>query len=88
MATAGRRSRAPLPADALAPYARAHDRIVRDGDRLTELVLWLAAHPRLARRAVASLAHRPEVLQHLLKVQAGAPLASVPLLDWARLVLP
>jgi flavin-dependent dehydrogenase len=88
MATAGRGSRAPLPADALASYARAHDRIVRDGDRLTELVLWLAAHPRLARRAIASLSHRPEVLQHLLKVQAGAPLASVPLLDWARLVLP
>ncbi|MDB4964786.1 MAG: monooxygenase, FAD-binding protein [Myxococcales bacterium] len=88
VATAGRSSRAPLQAAALAPYAQAHAAITRDGDRLTELVLWLARHPRLARRAIASLSHRPQVMQRLLRVQAGAPLSSVPLLDWARLVIP
>jgi len=86
IAAAGRRTRAPLDAAALAPYARAHDAIVRDGDRLTELVLLLARHPWLARRAIGSLARRPSVLQHLLRVHAGAPLSSVPLRDWALLV--
>jgi menaquinone-9 beta-reductase len=86
LAAAGRKTRAPLSASALAPYARAHHAIVRDGDRLTALVLLLARHPWLARRAIASLAHRPAVLQHLLRVHAGAPLSSVPLRDWALLV--
>ena len=86
IAAAGRRTRAPLDAAALAPYARAHDAIVRDGDRLTELVLLLARHPWLARRAIGSLARRPSVLQHLLRVHAGAPLSSVPLRDWALLI--
>ena len=83
---AGRKSRAPLAAAALAPYADAHDAIVRDGDRLTELVLLLARHPWLARRAIRSLARRPKVLQHLLRVHSGAPLSSIPLRDWALLV--
>jgi flavin-dependent dehydrogenase len=86
VAAAGRRARAPLDAAALAPYARAHEAIVRDGDRLTELVLVLARHPWLARRAIGSLARRPSVLQHLLRVHAGAPLSSVPLRDWALLI--
>jgi flavin-dependent dehydrogenase len=86
LAAAGRRSRAPIPAAALGGYARAHADIVRDGDRLTELVLTLARHPWLARRAIASLARRPRVLQHLLRVHAGAPLSTVPLRDWALLV--
>ncbi len=86
VAVAGKRSRAPLPARALAPYARAHAAIVRDGDRLTELVLLLARHPWLARRVIAALARRPAVLQHLLRVHAGAPLSSVPWRDWALLV--
>lgn len=86
LVAAGRRTRAPLSAASLQPYARAHQAIVRDGDRLTELVLLLAHHPWLARRAIASLARRPAVLQHLLRVHAGAPLSSVPLRDWALLV--
>lgn len=86
LAAAGRKRSAPLPASALEPYARAHRAIGRDADRLTELVLFLARHPRLARRAVASLARRPTLLQRLLRVQAGAPLSSVPLRDWALLV--
>ena len=85
-AVAGRRSRAPLPAAALEPYARAHEAIVRDGDRLTELVLLLARHPWLARRAIASMARHPRILRRLLGVHAGAPLSSVPLRDWALLV--
>ena len=86
VALAGKKSRAPLGAAALAPYARAHEAIVRDGDRLTELVLLLARHPFLARRAIGSLARRPTVLQHLLRIHSGAPLSSVPLRDWALLV--
>jgi flavin-dependent dehydrogenase len=86
IAAAGQRSRAPLLATALAPYARAHEALVRDGNRLTELVLALSRHPWLARRAIASLAHRPYVMEHLLRVQAGAPLSSVPLRDWALLM--
>jgi flavin-dependent dehydrogenase len=86
IATASRKSRAPLSAAALAPYARAHAELIRDGNRLTELVLVLARHPWLARRAVASLERRPALLQRLLRVQSGAPLSSVPLRDWARLV--
>jgi menaquinone-9 beta-reductase len=86
VAAAGHRSRAPLSAAALEPYARAHAALARDGNRLTELVLVLARHPWLARRAVASLERRPALLQRLLRVQSGAPLSSVPLRDWAMLV--
>ena len=81
-----RRAADVVPARALEPYARAHAAVVRDADRLTELVLFLARHPRLARRAVASLAHHPRLLERFLRVQGGAPLSSVPLTDWARLV--
>jgi flavin-dependent dehydrogenase len=75
-----------VTARALQPYAAAHARIVRDTDRLTRLVLWLARSPLLARRAVACLARRPSVFTELLQVQAGAPLSTVPWSDWARLV--
>ncbi|MCU1283466.1 MAG: hypothetical protein JWM53_7012, partial [bacterium] len=77
---------APLSAVALAPYARAHAELARDANRLTDLVLVLARHPWLARRAIASLERRPALLQRLLRVQSGAPLSSVPLRDWALLV--
>ena len=83
---AGRRAAPPLPAAALGDYVRAHADIVRDGNRLTELVLGLSRHPWLARRAIASLARRPQILEHLLRVHAGAPLSSVPMRDWALLV--
>jgi menaquinone-9 beta-reductase len=85
-AVAGRAHRAPLPAAALEPYARAHCALTRDPDRLTEIVLWLARHPRLARRAIASLSRRPALLQRLLHVQSGAPFSSVRWSDWARLL--
>lgn len=79
-AAAGARRRTPLPAVALAGYARAHADLVRDGNRLTELVLLLARHPRLARAAIALLARHPALLARLLAVQANAPLPS-PLRD-------
>src|SRR5439155_1215433 len=59
LTAAGRSSRAPLGAEALAPWAAIHAALVPDGDPLTELVLWLAQHPRLARPAIASLAPPP-----------------------------
>ena len=86
LTAAGRRRPLPLTAAALAGYARAHTAIVRDGDRLTELVLTLARHPWLARRAIGSLARRPRVMERLLRVHSGAPLSSVPMRDWALLV--
>jgi flavin-dependent dehydrogenase len=73
-------------AAALAPYARAHAAIVRDSERLTELALCLVRHPWLARRVLHTLARRPSLLQQLLRVQAGAPLSSIPVASWARLV--
>jgi flavin-dependent dehydrogenase len=77
MALAASRGRDPLPRAALVPWARAHAALVRDGNRLTELVLFLARHHRLARRAIASLARHPSLLAALLRVQSGAPLSSV-----------
>jgi flavin-dependent dehydrogenase len=66
--------REPLPARALAGYARAHRALVRDADRLTALVLACAARPWLARRAVAVLDRHPALFAHLLAVQAGGRL--------------
>ncbi len=76
----------PLSARTLRPYVTAHAAIVRDAERLTHLVLLLTRSPWLARRAVAALAHSPLLFRHLLQVQAGAPLSSIPVRDWARLV--
>jgi flavin-dependent dehydrogenase len=73
-------------ARALASFAPAHARIVRDADRLTTLVLLLVRFPSLARRAVSALARHPALFQRLLQVQAGAPFATLPPRDWARLV--
>jgi flavin-dependent dehydrogenase len=78
--------RAPITAAVLAPYARAHAAITRDSDRLTKIILFLARHHGLARRAVQSLARQPALFERLLRVQAGTPLSSLPLGDWARLV--
>lgn len=76
---------APLSAQALRDYDRAHAAIVRDAERLTHLVLACASRPWLARRAVAALAWSPDLFQSLLRVQAGAPLSTVPVRGWARL---
>lgn len=86
MALANAPRRAPITKAMLAPYARAHAAITRDADRLTKIILFLARHHDLARRAVRSLAERPALFERLLRVQAGAPLSSLPLGDWARLV--
>jgi flavin-dependent dehydrogenase len=70
---------------ALERYARRHRALVRDADRLTELVLLLARSEAIAARAIGALAARPELLAALLRVHAGAPLSSVGLGRWARL---
>ena len=64
-------------ARALAPYARLHDTVVHDAERLTRFVLFCAERPWLARRMIEALARRPSLFARLLTVQAGAPLASV-----------
>ena len=71
--------------DALAPYARRHRTLVRDAERLTELVLLLARADGIAARAIGALTARPELLSALLRVHAGAPLSSVGARRWARL---
>jgi flavin-dependent dehydrogenase len=86
LAAGGERQPGSVSAAALGSYARAHAAIVRDGDRLTELVLFLVRRPWLLRRALTALARRPRLLQELLRVHAGAPLSSVPWSAWARLV--
>jgi flavin-dependent dehydrogenase len=70
----------------LVPYAAAHRRIVGDADRLTRLTLFLVEHPGLARRALSALSRRPALFSRLLSVQAGAPLATVGVTDWLRLL--
>jgi flavin-dependent dehydrogenase len=86
LAGSPRRAQGSVSAAALDSYARAHAAIVRDGDRLTEVVLLLVRRRWLARRALTALARRPRLLQQLLRVHAGAPLSSVPWSAWARLV--
>jgi flavin-dependent dehydrogenase len=71
---------------ALHGYVRDHAAITRDSERLTRLVLLLARAPWLTRRAVSALASSPALFTHLLRVQAGAPLSSVPMLSWAHLM--
>jgi flavin-dependent dehydrogenase len=72
-------------ARAIGAYTRAHRQIVRDAERLTQVVLLLARFPWLARRAVSALAASPLLFEKLLRVQAGAPLASVGMSGWVRL---
>lgn len=86
LALASAPKRAPITATMLASYSRAHAAITRDADRLTKIVLFLARHHELARLAVQSLAKRPALFERLLRVQAGASLATLPIGDWARLV--
>jgi menaquinone-9 beta-reductase len=86
LAMAGVSRKTPITTALLAPYARAHAAITRDTDRLTQIILFLARHHGLARRAVQALARRPALFEGLLRIQAGAPLSSLPIGDWARLV--
>jgi flavin-dependent dehydrogenase len=65
-------ARGDVSARALAPYARFRARAVRDQERLTRMILALAARPRLARAAIALLARRPRLFTKLLGVNCGA----------------
>jgi len=75
-----------VSARALHGYVRAHREIVRDADRLTQLVLLLARFPWLARRAIGALAGQPALFERLLRVQAGASFGSVGMSSWLKLV--
>jgi flavin-dependent dehydrogenase len=68
----------------LARYATAQRRLRRRPETITRLVLLLAAHPGLRRRALATLSRRPELFRRLLAVHAGEAPAFQPGL-WARL---
>jgi flavin-dependent dehydrogenase len=84
MAAAVRRDgRARLPS--LGRYERRYRALVRDAERLTELVLILARSETVAARAIGALGRNPELLDALLRVHAGAPLSSVRIGQWARL---
>lgn len=65
-------AREDVSARALAPYARFRAHAVRDQERLTHLVLGLAAHPTLARAAIGLLARRPRLFTKLLGINCGA----------------
>jgi flavin-dependent dehydrogenase len=74
-------------AGSLRSYAKARAAIVRDPDRLTRLVLWMQRYPFVARRGIRALQKSPDLYQKLLSVQGGeAPLSSLRLGDWLRLV--
>ncbi|MEZ4237676.1 MAG: NAD(P)/FAD-dependent oxidoreductase [Myxococcota bacterium] len=65
-------------AAALAPYAEAHAALVRDGRRLTEIILFGIGRRWIAERAVRNLARRPELFDRLLAIETGgAPLSSL-----------
>lgn len=65
-------------ASALAPYHRRRARLVRDVDRLTEIVVWGIRRRGLAARAVRALARNPRLFDRLLAVEIGrAPLSSI-----------
>ena len=64
-------------------YERAYRRASANYYRLTELLLWIATHPRLRRRVIAMLAANPTLFQRFLAINMGTrPLRS---LGWGGL---
>jgi hypothetical protein len=55
----------------LAAFDRERNAMLRDYRRLTGIMLWLALHPRLARRALTALKLWPALFSHLLGVSGG-----------------
>jgi len=55
----------------LARFDRERRRMLRGYARLTEGLLWLTGHPRVAERAVAVASRAPRVVSHLVGVAAG-----------------
>jgi flavin-dependent dehydrogenase len=85
--TGGGMSQALMTAELLSRYIRhgLHDtdswswsfekergRLLKDYITLTQAILWLAAHPLLARNAVGALRALPGLLSHLVGVSAGS----------------
>jgi len=84
--TGGGMTQALLTSEILAGYIRRNDngseswvaqfdrerwKLLRDYWRLTQMVLWLAKHPKVAGRAVAMLARSSAMLSHLVGVAGG-----------------
>jgi 2-polyprenyl-6-methoxyphenol hydroxylase-like FAD-dependent oxidoreductase len=55
----------------LAPYAKAHNEIVRPYYQLTHLVLWISRHPAVREWVISTLAHDNRLFQHLLSANMG-----------------
>lgn len=71
----------------LRPYARRRQALVRDSNRLTELILWGIHRRWLATRVVRNLARHPALFDQLLAIETGtATLGSVGLGGWWSLV--
>jgi flavin-dependent dehydrogenase len=69
----------------LMSYAQAHRDIVKPYYQVTQLVLFLSRHPRLAERVVKSLAQQPDMFQHMLSANMGlTPVRSIGLFRIAR----
>jgi flavin-dependent dehydrogenase len=73
---------------ALAAYERQRARLLRGHVLLTHGLLFLARHPRLARRAAARLAREPRLFTRLLAVNDGSSsLLSLGILDALKLAV-
>ena len=69
----------------LMSYARAYRAIVKPYYQVTQLVLLLSRHPRLAERIIKALAQQPDVFQHMLSANMGlTPVWSIGLIQIAR----
>jgi 2-polyprenyl-6-methoxyphenol hydroxylase-like FAD-dependent oxidoreductase len=55
----------------LAPYAQAHQEIVRPYYQLTHLVLWISRHPAVREWVISTLARDNHLFQHLLSANMG-----------------
>lgn len=71
----------------LVEYEAAYRRLSRTYYRMTGLMLWVAAHPSLRRRMVATLARRPDLFDRMLAINAGErPISSLGVGGAARLL--
>jgi flavin-dependent dehydrogenase len=52
-------------------FDRERQRMLRDYQMLTQMVLWVADHPRLAKGLLSSLKNSPKILSHLVGVSGG-----------------
>ncbi len=84
--TGGGMTQALMSAELLAEYVAAHrkageewlvkfererQRMLRDYRVLTQMVLWLSEHPRLAERVLGALGESPRLFSHLVGVSGG-----------------